>query len=77
MQQTRQLTPLTFARKLTATGANPAKNAASAVRRSDQPHEVDIREVTARATGHHRLSEGQPDTYAYRLMKQLSGIKTT
>ena len=60
-------------RKLTAASADEAP----AIRRSDQPQAVDIREVTARAAGRDRLNEGPPDTYAYRLMKQFSGIKTT
>jgi len=75
MQQRAQITTLSFARKLTAANANPAGNEAPAIRRSDRPHTIDIREVTARATDHDRLGEGTPDTYAQRLMKQLSGMK--
>ena len=69
MQQTSKLTSLSFARKLAAASGAPAG------RRLGQPHAVDIQEVTPLATGHDRLSEGQPDTYAQRLMKQLSGLK--
>lgn len=71
MQQTARLETLSIARKLSA------PKGASAIRRTSQTDRVDTREAADLITGRDDETVRSGDTYAQRLMKQLSGFKVS
>ncbi len=56
-------------------GRETTRSASPPARRSDQPGEIDIRELAARVTGSARFDDGAgPGDYAARLRRRLAGM---
>ena len=77
MQQAHDTRPLTKETvRFRPLSSSRTAETTSAVRRSNQTSDVDIQESAASVTERERFEAHETNSYAFQLMKKLSGVKS-